>query len=118
MAEVTTGAMLTGSHVYGIPHAGSDIDLVVLLSAKEVETLCRIADPMGPSPDGYPGCRQFKLGVLNLIATSDPDWFEAWREGTEHLCARAPVLREQAVEVFKSIFAPLYQRDFEARQNG
>lgn len=103
-------AFLTGSHVYGRPRDDSDVDLVVLVSHADLKTLAKLLGGEVEStqeedePTRYPaGSLSIKDGRLNLIATSDPDRYEAWREGTKQLKARAPVDRAEAVELLKRL---------------
>lgn len=72
-------AFLTGSHVYGTPNEGSDIDLVVLLSEEDHATL------LGAIGEQFP----IRFGRLNLIPFSNPDQFTAWKAATVAVKRRA-----------------------------
>lgn len=107
-------AFVTGSRKYGTPKADSDIDLVVLVSPadllllqKEADIECKPHIPRGNS-DGGPMSDSLRFGKLNLIAVTWNQAFEAWKKGTEELLARtqermAPIEREEAVALFKSL---------------
>ncbi len=102
-------AFLTGSHAYGIPRHDSDIDLVILVSEKDLEKL-RVAmecsgethdpdDPMYIAAGGVP----LRFGPLNLIACTNEAYFAAWRKGTWELKKRKPVPRDFAVEYMRRV---------------
>jgi predicted nucleotidyltransferase len=96
-------AFITGSRAYGTPREDSDTDLVVMVSPDDMRRLRSQADitedDEGEYPeDGHTGVLRF--GKLNLLCVTQPDDYEAWREGTAELIARRPVTREEAVEVF------------------
>jgi predicted nucleotidyltransferase len=100
-------AFVTGSRAYGTPREDSDIDLVVMVSLRDMERLrdqhderpARDDDDEGEYPD-VPDQAQLRFGRLNLLCVTQEDDYEAWRSGTEELIARSPVTRAEAVEVF------------------
>lgn len=103
---MSENAILTGSQVYGIPTDGSDIDVVVLMSEEHIKRL--VAASQGCCDEclcQYPDAATFRFGKLNLIAVSNLIAFEVWRDATKALLARAPVSREQAVEVIARCLA-------------
>lgn len=108
-------AFLTGSRVYGKPQPGSDIDLCVLVTPTDFDLLFAAAHPQsGPSSDiGSRDTRStligkdsiaVRYGKLNVLMTTNPEMYEAWRAATLSLTALkdhgGPVTREKAVEVF------------------
>ncbi len=106
-------AIVTGSRVYGYPTEESDLDVVVLLSAADVDrvvTALGLVVPKDQDDNAYPTL-QFKQGKLNLIMETDPDRFEIWSRGTQTLKAMAPVKRDQAVALFKQLRAQQTQGD-------
>jgi hypothetical protein len=110
-AQVPPVAFITGSHAYGTPREDSDIDLVIFASEETREFL---AKKLGEGVEDYgDGTCQLKIGALNLIVCSNSSRHAAWAKGTAQLIAEAkpgnwggvtaPVTRERAVEVFKSL---------------
>jgi hypothetical protein len=100
---VTRLAFLTGSHAYGKPTDGSDVDLVVRLDEDTRKKLVEIFCPESErEAHGYPEL-QFKSGKLNIILCSTDASFDAWLDGTKKLIAEAPVTRDRAVEVIKPL---------------
>lgn len=98
-------AFITGSHAYGKPHPESDVDLVLRVDEKTRANLVRLLAETGEVGDQYEaGVLQFKTGKLNLILCVTDAQYGAWKTGTDGLCALAPVTREQAVTLFKSLF--------------
>jgi len=93
-------SFLTGSHVYGTPKHDSDIDLVIQLSSDEELQLLGHSDGGGirVNDSGYPTIR---FGNLQLIAVEDDREFSIWKSCTEELRKRAPVTREEAVNLIK-----------------
>lgn len=82
---------LTGSHAYGIPHADSDIDMVVWAEDTVLRELLVGA--------GFP----VRFGKLNIIlCDNEADWI-IWKTGTEALKKIAPVDRDEAVAFFQSL---------------
>ena len=100
-------AFITGNHAYGIPKDTSDVDLVILV---EPQTLKLLVDLFGNEDvqdkladyEGMPTA-QLRHGRLNLIVSTTVRHYRQWQKGTKLLKERAPVTREHAVEVFKSI---------------
>lgn len=97
-------SFMTGSHVYGTPKPESDIDLVVRIEPDELEELRRSMNTTDPVDD-YGTSHSLRFGSLNLICCTTDEWFEDWKQGTEVLAKKKPVEREEAVRVFKAIFA-------------
>lgn len=93
-------SFLTGSHVYGTPKHDSDIDLVIQLDSDEELELCGQSDGGGIIIDDsdYPTIR---FGNLQIIAVEDDREFAIWKSCTEELKKRAPVTREEAVNLIK-----------------
>lgn len=104
-------AFVTGSRAYGTPRVCfedqsdcSDLDLVALVTEKDLERIRGFADEVGlPQPEcaeeyaaagGFP----FNFGGLNLIVCVDPRMFEVWKAGTRKLKRKAPVSREAAIK--------------------
>lgn len=94
-------SFITGSHAYGTPHKGSDVDLVVLVSERDLVKLALLCDS---EPDKeraahyvMSGGTPLRFGNLNLICCADEQHFHAWRVGTRDLIERAPVTREVAI---------------------
>lgn len=106
-------AIVTGSRKYGAPRPDSDTDLVVLVSSADMRILRESLAACVHSeshPDYGPRSVCFKIGPLNLIATTDEAVYEAWVEGTEELGRRslhAGVTRDEAKKLFKKLFAAL-----------
>lgn len=93
-------AFLTGSQVYGTPTAESDVDVVVQMTAEEMDKLAPLSEGSF-SFDEY-GCgRSFRFGKLNLIAISSDRLFELWRDSTEACKAIKPVNKIEAKAIFK-----------------
>lgn len=109
-------AVLTGSQVYGIPKPDSDVDLVILISPRDIEKLRSLAekhDGNHKDSDGGPQTinetsASLRFGRLNLICVSDPLAFEVWRRGTKALCLNLEqtgraISRDIAVEHFDKL---------------
>ena len=107
-------AFLTGSRVYGVPQANSDIDLVVFLSRDDLAVLRQFdegpdprhttntgSEPDKPFEDGVGAPLRF--GKLNLQCITDPKAYAVWWRGTQELKRLAPVTREKAVAHFKKL---------------
>lgn len=102
----------TGSRVYGTPREDSDLDLCVLVTADEFDTLLeaveevtdKLGDPMSKdealAPSGKCPDQSLRFGKLNMICMIEPQelWqYKAWQTGTANLFARKPVTRDDAV---------------------
>lgn len=79
-------AFCTGSRVYGEPRQDSDLDLVILVDPFTLNLLQSVAEvDENELATGYAGsftaCLRF--GKLNVLATTEVEYFLAWREGTE-----------------------------------
>lgn len=111
-------AILTGSHVYGTPHASSDLDLVVLLDEEQIGKLRELyKDEDSPYVEITTGQMQLpgggkkadlldlaiRFGPLNLICTSNPVAYQIWAEGTATLKDIKPVPRNVAVAWFQEL---------------
>lgn len=96
---------LTGSHAYGTPNAGSDIDLVVLVNQPELEELRADADTELQLNCEYErqDAVSLRFGNLNLICCRDEAAYRTWRQGTEELKRRAPVTRRAAIEFMAAL---------------
>ncbi len=105
--EAMDNAVFTGSRVYGTVTSASDVDLVVFTDgedAVDIAIALGVDVPQTRESGGYPTI-QFKIDRLNLILESNLAKFQAWRDGTAALKKRAPVSREEAVALFKRLFA-------------
>lgn len=85
-------AFITGSHAYGTPKEGSDLDLVVCADNESVSDLWEFSESKS-------SCRYGKLNIITLT----PDNFERWKQVNDALMADAPVSREQAVAAFQAV---------------
>lgn len=110
-------AFMTGSQVYGLPKPGSDIDIALLVDKEEFGLLLSKRDKhrylgtaesnVGNQSDLPPAERDsisVRYGKLNLLLTTNPEMYEAWRMATKELedekFRDGPVSRDRAVEVF------------------
>lgn len=89
-----TRAFITGSYRYGMPHSGSDLDLVVLVDDLALAMLKALGD-IPTNPEEYAPIR---FGRLNIIACTNRTTFDAWQKGTEELVELRPVPRGVAKE--------------------
>lgn len=96
-------SFLTGSRVYGTPHEGSDVDLVVRMTYDDICKLAGVAGVQLDVSDGGQKSVSLKFGKLNLIATYDDSVFATWRMGTDDLRGQSPVTRSDAVAHFKKL---------------
>lgn len=99
-------SFVTGSHAYGTPHPNSDIDLVVLVSAKDAERLKEQAEAVMQVDGEYDAAHiglSLRFGNLNLICVTDEESFEIWRKGTMRLKKRKPVSRQDAIKFLKKL---------------
>lgn len=99
-------AFITGSHAYGKPHEGSDVDLVLRVDDSTRADLIRLlaADGSVENSDYEAGeVIQFKVGSLNLLLCVTDEQYSTWVIGTQQLKAIAPVTRDFAVETFKRL---------------
>lgn len=85
-------SFITGSHAYGIPTEGSDVDLAILVSEKDSTVLWKAGSLSQNS------CR---FGNLNLIVFFDEGSFLRWKEVNDKLIKERPVTREYAVKCFQ-----------------
>lgn len=65
-------AFLTGSHAYGEPKKGSDVDLVIRVSSVVADKLKELSGGKEP----------VRFGNLNLILCETDTEFAAWKVGT------------------------------------
>lgn len=109
-------AILTGSQVYGTPHAGSDLDLVILLDKEQIDKLRELykdedSHYVAITTNSWLGSEKkadlldlaIRFGPLNLICTSDPVAYQIWAEGTAKLKDIKPVTRDVAVALFQEL---------------
>jgi hypothetical protein len=107
-----TRAFITGSHAYGEPTAASDIDIVVLMTSKEMFQLQALAEimeienePHGRTSETSEHSVSIRFGRLNLIVCSQIAAFQLWKDGTD-VCRQArPVTRDHAVHIFRRLRA-------------
>lgn len=97
-------SFVTGSHAYGKVHKGSDIDLVIRVSAADLERLRQHATNDGRDYGVKDGpCVSIRFGKLNLLCCLTDTAYGTWRLGTKKLKKRKPVERFEAVEMFKQL---------------
>lgn len=99
----TMKAFMTGSHVYGKPTPNSDVDLVIYVDQQTAKRLFSLSDE--PQSDAEGKYSTIMFGRLNLLVCTDETRFASWQKGTEQLCKQQPVTREDAIDVFKRLFA-------------
>lgn len=95
-----TPAILGGSRAYGFPTEDSDWDLVVLVDPATAEKLLDAFPSGANSGDG-----SIMAGNLNLLLAQSRGEYDVWVQGIEELKARAPVSRDEAVDLFKRLRA-------------
>lgn len=111
-----TQALFTGSWVYGKPNKNSDVDLVLLVTKKQLATLKKLADkdcslvaPRNTISDGGGeiSSASLRYGKLNLILTTDPVAFAVWHAGTADLVARKQrgtvLSKAAAIKIFRRL---------------
>ena len=103
-------AFVTGSRVYGKPHADSDVDFVVRCSMYEARELAELLEVNLEESESYEEQSiQFRVGKLNLILCTTDKRFDAWAKGTGELFGRAlqgeTISREEACAHFAKLFA-------------
>ena len=112
MEPPVSKAFITGSRCYGTPRDDSDLDLVILASNHAFKMLAAFADDDSETGEGSgkgtPSSGSFRFGKLNIIAITDESVFEVWRAATESLKAKAPVSRDDAVELIKGMTDALF----------
>lgn len=104
MSDHTLRPFVTGSHAYGLPSTKSDIDLVVFVTATELDQLSKCADEdLSYNAPGYYqlGCRSYRFGGLNMLCCVDENVYRVWWEGTRALKKMKPVSREYACRYMK-----------------
>ena len=98
---------ITGSRAYGTPKYDSDIDLVVLMPADELEALIEIQGTLETKHENIYSLddtgnkvpsHSFKFGRLNLICFTDPKEFAGWQAATVLLKSQRPVTRDYAIK--------------------
>ena len=92
---------LTGSHAYGFPHEGSDIDVVMLTSEFYMNKLAILTEKVLFKEEV--GGASMYFGNLNLIVFTDEARFKEWWKVTDELIARKPVTREDAIKAFNEV---------------
>jgi len=90
----TTPAFLTGSRVYGIPREDSDIDMVILVSENDSETLKNISDT-----GKYP----IQFASLNLILVKNQEEYNRWLLAMRRCLINKPVDRDTAILIHKQV---------------
>lgn len=103
--------LLVGSHRYGTPRDGSDIDVVLRVDGKILDVLLKHGSRDGNSLGSVDpekllretGQVSVRFGVLNLILCSKDEAYAVWVDGLKTLDAEAPVTRERAVDVFHAL---------------
>lgn len=100
-------AFLTGSRSYGTPHAGSDTDLCVLVSLRDMMVLSEQCDASEPYV-GLAGA-SLRFGKLNLVTFCDPDEYTAWEAGTNQLKSIQPTRKDVAIEVLEQNRGVIYR---------
>lgn len=104
--EKNSGAMLTGSRMYGTPTDKSDLDLVIWVDPEEYAILEQFADSItvleAPRKHNYPVSSMY-FGRLNLIVVVEKWQYEVWVQGTNDLMQERPVSREEAVAHFSEL---------------
>lgn len=102
-------SFITGSHAYGRPGVVSDIDVVVLVTKADAETLLNRADNQEEiaALADYGQARATKnlrFGKLNLLCCTSLEKFKVWKDGTKRLVAlskkHGPITRDYAVSFF------------------
>jgi Nucleotidyltransferase domain len=118
-------AILTGSRVYGTPTPDSDLDVVMLMDAKQIAKFAalvgegyhqsnilvryglsctiKINTMFHKMVNDLSEWTNTHQGTVNLLLVDTSEAFEAWKIGTEELTARKPVTRDEAVEVFQRL---------------
>jgi hypothetical protein len=95
--DIQRPGFITGSHVYGIPNAESDVDLVLLLDARTQQIL-----EANSETKKVP----IRYGNLNLILCHSPEEYDAWKTFTDQTTQVAVesgigVSSAEAREIFK-----------------
>lgn len=94
---------ITGSVAYGTPTDESDVDLVALTDKFTMALLLRYLESDWDEYAGVPNLLSLCFGRLNLLLTTEPKDYDIWRQGTEELKERAPVMRDEAVAHFAKL---------------
>lgn len=95
---------ITGSHAYGIPHNDSDIDMVALVSDKDLKRLIETSDQgVDQESDNYleAGGLSLRFGKMNLICVLSPKLYRVWKRTTRKLQKQKPVSRAFAIRYMK-----------------
>lgn len=93
-------AFITGSHAYGMPGKGSDVDLVLLTNQATLEKLIELCDEHDNVYDDSSSA-SIRFHGLNLIVHTDKRMFDVWKDSTEKLTDRRPVSRKDAVNLIR-----------------
>src|ERR1700731_342638 len=86
-------SFVTGSHAYGIPNEDSDVDLVVLVTEKDMERLMASCPDLSDVDKEYMSgayTQSLRFGKLNLLVCTDERAFDVWRRGTRLLKKQKP----------------------------
>lgn len=91
----------TGSRAYGLPTPDSDHDIVILVSPDGADAFdVSESEHKSGSFSRHVNNVNFIICLNTLVGKTA---FECWETGTIELIARAPVTREEAVEVFQRL---------------
>lgn len=105
---------LTGSYVYGKLNDESDLDLVVPMSRSAAEKLSKMSDASRDQRfykySNSGDMVSLRFGMLNVLAVFSKSIYEGWEASTQMCIAlkmtnKRPITHDEAVEVFKSVFA-------------
>lgn len=104
-------AFITGSHAYGEPGPGSDIDLVIRMSEVDYEKLRVFADSSIYEDEAYSKNTQsrcLRFGRINMLVCLTQEAYDIWLKGTQQLKAKStkaglPIPRRVACEVFAKL---------------
>lgn len=105
-------SFVTGSYAYGVPTNNSDIDVVILVSERDLERLKPCHTKMKRQGErlrrdelyAERGCYSLRFGNLNLLCCLNQDVFNTWRNGTNKLKKQAPVPRTFACRFFDKLW--------------
>lgn len=87
---------ITGSHAYGTPTSGSDIDLVIPpMMSNDLDTLILYSDNIDVP---------IKYGNINILVAPTEEAFWLWWECTKELKLKSPVTRDYAIEFIECKF--------------
>ncbi len=100
------GAFLTGSQAYGIPRELSDLDIAMLVSQEELESILDRYRPHPPHRQYTPDSCSLKFGAagvgsgcVNLILFSDITRYAAWKAARDELVLTKPNTKQKCIDV-------------------